>query len=157
MHETLNDLAGNARTAAVELLQARLFDAIDLTTQTKQAHWNVKGPNFIALHGLFDRIHGEMEDHVDTIAERLVALGGQARGTARSAAAGSTLAEYPLEITAGADHVTALASSLAAFGASARKAIDEAADIGDQDTADVFTGVSRAIDKALWFVEAHKT
>ena len=93
MHQTKNDLADNVRAASIELLQVRLSDAIDLTTQTKQAHWNVKGPSFIALHELFDQIHGEMEEHVDTIAERLVALGGQAYGTVRTTAERSTLTE----------------------------------------------------------------
>ncbi|NJO55552.1 MAG: DNA starvation/stationary phase protection protein Dps [Rhodospirillales bacterium] len=156
MHPTKNDLADNTRSAAITLMQARLADAIDLMTQTKQAHWNVKGANFIALHELFDRIHGEMDDHVDTIAERLVALGGQAYGTVRSAAKHSTLPEYPLDITDGPAHVDALSTALAAFSKSVRVAIDDAAEFGDQDTSDVFTGISRAIDKALWFVESHR-
>ena len=157
MHTTKNDLPDNIRKSAIALLQSRLWDAIDLTAQTKQAHWNVKGPNFIALHELFDQIYGEMGGHADTIAERMVALGGQAHGTVGSVAEGSSLPEYPLEISAGADHVEALSTALAAFGKSVRAAIDEAAEFGDQDTADVFTEVSRAIDKSLWFVEAHRS
>ncbi len=156
-HTTRIDLSENLRESVIELLQARLADAVDLTTQAKQAHWNVKGPSFIALHELFDRVHGELVSHTDLIAERLVTLGGQACGTARVASQRSTLAEYPLDITSGAEHVSALAAALAAFGRSIRSAIDEATELGDASTADIFTEVSRGVDKSLWLVEAHST
>src|SRR5262249_12267778 len=133
---------------------ARLADCIDLQTQTKQAHWNVKGPHFIALHELFDKINEEVEDYVDLIAERAVQLGGVAEGTARMVAKRSSLSEYPAKVD-GRGHVEALSSALAAFGAAARKAIDQADELADLDTADIFTEVSRGIDKWLWFVEAH--
>ena len=155
MFKTKNDLPEGARTKAVELLNARLADCIDLQTQTKQAHWNVKGPHFIALHELFDKINEEVEDYVDDIAERAVQLGGIAEGTARTVAKRSSLAEYPAKAVDGRSHVEALSSALAAFGAAARKGIDESNDLGDLDTADLFTEVSRGIDKWLWFVEAH--
>src|SRR5262245_27781092 len=155
MFTTKNDLPEAIRVKAVELLNARLADCIDLQTQTKQAHWNVKGPNFIALHELFDKINEEVEDYVDEIAERAVQLGGVAEGTARSVARRSALAEYPLKAVDGGGHVEALSSALAAFGTAARKGIDQANDLGDLDTADVFTGISRGIDKWLWMVEAH--
>jgi starvation-inducible DNA-binding protein len=122
---------------------------------TKQAHWNVKGPNFIALHELFDMINEDVEDYVDDIAERAVQLGGVAEGTARKVAKRSSLSEYPANTVDGRSHVDALSSALAAFGTAARKAIDQANELGDLDTADVFTEVSRGIDKWLWFVEAH--
>jgi starvation-inducible DNA-binding protein len=154
MFKTKNDLSESVRAQAIKLLNARLADCIDLQTQTKQAHWNVKGPSFIALHELFDQINGAVEDYVDEIAERAVQLGGVAEGTARLAAQRSTLAEYPAAVD-GHGHVEALSSALAAFGKAARKAIDEANEIGDLDTADIFTEVSRGIDKWLWFVEAH--
>ncbi len=156
MHPTKNTLDAAIRASSIELLQARLADAIDLTAQTKQAHWNVKGPNFIALHQLFDDLHGEMDEHTDTIAERLVALGGQAYGTVRESATRSSLTEYPVEASAGTEHVEALASAFAEFGDKVRRAIDTSADAGDQDTSDLFTEVSRAVDKALWFIEAHR-
>src|SRR5262249_47699671 len=130
-------------------------DCIDLQTQTKQAHWNVKGPNFIALHELFDKVNEDVENYVDDIAERAVQLGGVAEGTTRMVARRSSLAEYPASAVDGRSHVEALSSALAAFGKSARKAIGEADDLGDLDTADLFTAVSRGIDKWLWFVEAH--
>jgi starvation-inducible DNA-binding protein len=155
MFKTKNDLPEESRTKAVELLNARLADCIDLQTQCKQAHWNVKGPNFIALHELFDQVNEAVEDYVDDIAERAVQLGGVAEGTARMVAKRSALAEYPAKAVDGRSHVEGLSSALAAFGTAARKGIDQSNDLGDLDTADLFTEVSRGIDKWLWFVEAH--
>jgi starvation-inducible DNA-binding protein len=155
MFKTKNDLPETVRVKVIELLNARLADCKDLQTQTKQAHWNVKGPNFIGLHELFDKINEEIDEYVDEIAERAVQLGGVAEGTARVVAKRSTLPEYPLNIADGRAHVDALSSALAAFGKVARKAIGESNDLGDLDTADLFTEVSRGIDKWLWFVEAH--
>src|SRR5262245_28770180 len=155
MFKTKNDLPESTRTKMVELLNDRLEDAIDLQMQSKQAHWNVKGPTFIALHELFDRINEDVEDYVDDIAERAVQLGGVASGTARMVAKRSALAEYPASAVDGRSHVEALSSALAAFGKAARQAIGDANELGDLDTADLFTEVSRGIDKWLWFVEAH--
>ncbi len=155
MHETRNDMPNNVRKAVVELLQETLHDTIDLAGQAKQAHWNVKGPSFIALHELFDRIYEESSGHADMIAERIVALGGQALGTVRAVADGSSLPEYPLAATAQEDHVRALASALAHVGRKVRAAIDKTTEIGDQASADLFTELSRALDKQLWLVEAH--
>ena len=155
MFKTKNDIPEATRVKVVELLNARLVDCIDLQTQTKQAHWNVKGPNFIALHELFDKVNEAVEDYVDEIAERAVQLGGVAAGTARTVARGSSLAEYPASAVDGRSHVEALSAALAAFGKVARKAIDQADELGDQITSDTFTEVSRGIDKWLWFVEAH--
>jgi starvation-inducible DNA-binding protein len=154
MFATKNDLSEGVRVKVIQLLNERLADCIDLQTQAKQAHWNVKGPNFIALHELFDQINGAVEDYVDEIAERVVQLGGVAEGTARMVARRSSLAEYPAAVD-GRGHVEALSTALAAFGRSARKAIDQTNELGDLDTADIFTEVSRGIDKGLWFVEAH--
>jgi starvation-inducible DNA-binding protein len=155
MFKTKNDLSETIRGKAIELLNARLADAIDLQTQTKQAHWNIKGPNFIALHELFDKVNEDVEDYVDEIAERVVQLGGVAEGTARMAAKRSSLSEYPANTVDGRSHVEALSSALAAFGKSARKGIDQANEFNDLDTADLFTEISRGVDKWLWFVEAH--
>lgn len=156
LHATKIDIPENARGALVSILNARLADAVDLATQLKQAHWNVKGPNFIALHEMFDSIHGEIQVHVDDIAERVTALGGTALGTAAVAVENSALPAYPLDAESGADHVEAVATALATFGKRVRASIDEAAEIGDADTEDLFTGISRDIDKNLWFVEAHQ-
>src|SRR5437016_1759617 len=155
MNPTKNDLPEASRSKVIGLCNERLADAIDLQTQTKQAHWNVKGSNFIALHELFDKINEAVEDYVDDIAERAVQLGGVAEGTARIVAKRSSLSEYPANAVDGRSHVEALSSALAAFGKAARKGIDQANELGDLDTADLFTEVSRGIDKWLWFVEAH--
>lgn len=155
LYPTHNDLPQATREQIIELLNARLADAIDLYTQTKQAHWNVKGPSFIALHELFDDVAESVEDYADLLAERAVQLGGVALGTARIAAEKSSLYEYPLSITTGREHVKALASALGAYGHLVRRAIDVCDGLGDKDTADIFTEISRGIDKYTWFVEAH--
>jgi starvation-inducible DNA-binding protein len=155
MHKTKNDLPKEAREKLIGILNARLADAADLKSQAKQAHWNVKGVNFFQLHELFDNVATEAEAYTDLIAERATALGGTALGTIRTAAQNSTLSEYPLEITDGADHVDALSTTLADFGKKVRENIGETDELGDQDTADLFTEVSRGVDKLLWFVEAH--
>ncbi len=155
LHPTKNDLSETVRMKIVDLLNARLADAIDLQTQTKQAHWNVKGPNFYGLHLLFDAINAAVQEYVDELAERAVELGGVAEGTARQVAVRSTLEEYPIKIAAWQDHVNALSTALASFGKGVRNAIDESDEIGDADTADLFTEISRGIDKWLWMVEAH--
>jgi starvation-inducible DNA-binding protein len=149
------DIAEASREELVRLLNARLADTFDLYSQLKQAHWNVKGSDFIQLHELYDNVAESVLDYVDMIAERATALGGLALGTARMAAAASTIDEYPVGAVEGMDTVSAIADRLAAYGASVRAAIDAAVDLHDQDTADLFTEVSRAIDKHLWFVEAH--
>lgn len=155
MYETGNDITQKRRVELNALMNQRLASVIDLGTQLKQAHWNVKGPSFIALHELFDQISGAVDAYVDTIAERIVQLGGVAEGTARTVAARSRLPEYPLAIGDGMAHVEAVARALSTFGQEARNTINEATALEDADTADVFTEVSRGIDKWLWFVEAH--
>lgn len=155
MYPTRNDLPAQLRTKLDRLLNARLADALDLEAATKQAHWNVKGPNFIALHELFDTVHTNIEGHVDTIAERITALGGIALGTVQAAVRASSLQPYPEDLSEGTAHLEALSERLADFGKKARAAIAESDDLGDADTADLFTGVSRDVDKYLWFLEAH--
>jgi starvation-inducible DNA-binding protein len=154
-YETLNDLPQSARAQVIDLLNERLADAIDLQTQAKQAHWNVKGPQFIALHKLFDDVDEAAEEYVDLLAERVVQLGGLAEGTARIAAERSELPQYPLTISTGEEHVWALSNALASFGERIRRAIDATDDLGDRDSADICTEISRGVDKWLWFVEAH--
>jgi len=149
-----NDLPAATRSSLIDLLDARLAEATDLQTQMKQAHWNVKGPSFIALHELFDKVNEDVEDYVDLIAERVVQLGGIAHGTARQVSGRTTLSEYP-PARDGRQHAEAVSNALAAFGKLARAAIDESDRLGDKDTADIFTEISRGVDKWLWFVEAH--
>jgi starvation-inducible DNA-binding protein len=155
MHKTKNDIAEKVRGSLVETLNARLADSVDLMHQAKQAHWNVKGPTFIALHKLFDEIVDAAEEYMDLVAERIVQLGGMAEGTIQVAAKRSTLKEYSISISAERDHVEALSSALAAYGKTVREAIDQSDKVGDKDTADIFTEISRGVDKYLWFVEAH--
>jgi len=155
MHKTRIDLPLKIRTRVVELLNSRLADGIDLYLQTKQAHWNVKGPSFIALHELFDKLGEELEDYIDDMAERIVALGGVAEGTVGAVGKRSRLKPYPLNLAAGLDHVRALADAYAEFGKAVRKAIEQSGKHGDADTSDLFTGISRGVDKSLWFIEAH--
>ena len=155
MYETRNDLALTARRSLVGMLNEHLADAVDLHLQAKQAHWNIKGPNFVGLHALFDQVAAQADEYSDLIAERAVALGGVARGTLQAVSAQSQLREYPLEVGDWRAHVLAIQDALATFGRGVRKAIDEATILNDADTADLFTEVSRGLDKLLWMVEAH--
>ena len=155
MMPTRNDLKSNARKASIELLNARLADAIDLALITKQAHWNIKGPHFIAIHEMLDTFRSELDGHVDTIAERAVQLGGTAYGTSQVVAQKTSLKPYPTDIHKTKDHLAALIDAYAAVAKGARAAIDEADEAGDADTADIFTAFSRSLDKQLWFLEAH--
>jgi starvation-inducible DNA-binding protein len=149
------DLPADRRRKLVTLLNQHLADTFDLYGQAKQAHWNVKGPQFLQLHELFDSLAGQLQGFVDLIAERATALGGTALGTVRMAAAASRLAEYLPEGPGGREHVETLARRFAALAATTRSAIGTAEDLGDADTADLLTEVSRGLDKALWFLEAH--
>jgi starvation-inducible DNA-binding protein len=155
LHPTRNDLPAPARSQLVELLNERLASAIDLQYQAKQAHWNVRGPRFFTLHQLFDQVSEMAEEAVDDLAERAVQLGGTARGSVRLAAKASVLTEYPLEAVGGDEHVGALSTALSAFGTQIRAGIAIATELGDADTADLFTEISREADKNLWMVEAH--
>jgi starvation-inducible DNA-binding protein len=155
LFRTKNDIPATARAEVAGLLNQRLADCIDLQTMCKQAHWNVKGPQFIALHKLFDEINDAVEDYVDLIAERITQLGGVAEGTVGAVAERTALAAYPLTISKGEDHVAALSDALAQFGRTARIGIEEMNELEDADSADILTEISRGIDKWLWFVEAH--
>jgi starvation-inducible DNA-binding protein len=155
MHPTHNTLSENVRAQSAELLNVHLAAAIDLHGQLKQAHWNVRGPTFIAVHELFDKAAETVERYADQIAERAAGLGAIAEGTVQVAAERSFLVPYPLRIADENEHLFAVASTLAAFGQSAREAIGKAAGFGDADTADLFTEVWRGVDHQLWFVESH--
>jgi starvation-inducible DNA-binding protein len=152
---TRNDLDLTIRKQMVTLLNQQLADTADLFTQVKQAHWNVKGPQFIAVHKLFDDFADDLVDTTDDLAERAVQLGGNALGTARMAASATRLPEFPATAVGSMAAVTLLADRFAALAESTRAAIDVADAAGDADTADLFTGISRMLDKALWFLEAH--
>jgi starvation-inducible DNA-binding protein len=154
--KTRSDLPHKAREEMIALLNRQLADTFDLMSQVKQAHWNVKGPQFFALHGLFDKLAEELEGSVDTIAERATALGGIAHGTVRMSAKASRLPELGPDVFDGMAVVDALATRYGQLGASTRAAIAEANEKGDFDTSDLFTEVSRELDKSLWFLEAHR-
>lgn len=152
---TKNDLKSNARKESIDLLNARLADTIDLSLITKQAHWNIKGPQFIAIHEMLDKFRKELDGHVDTIAERAVQLGGTAHGTSQEVSRATKLKAYPTDIHKTKDHLAALIDRYAATAKLTRAAIDTADEAGDADTADIFTACSRSLDKLLWFLEAH--
>jgi starvation-inducible DNA-binding protein len=156
LYPTKNDLAEETRVEVITLLNQRLAECIDLQTQCKQAHWNVKGPAFIGLHKLFDDVNEAVEGYVDLIAERIVQLGGIAEGTVGAVEGRSTLPDYPLALSSGAEHVAALSDALGAFGRVARIGIEEMNELEDAGSADLLTEVSRGVDKWLWFVEAHQ-
>ena len=149
------DIPPGSREKISKVLNQHLADSFDLMSQVKQAHWNVKGSDFWQLHKLFDEVAARAAEWVDEFAERITALGGYANGTVRMAAATSTLPEFPTEITESMDYVRAVADRLAAFTNSARAAIEQADKLGDADTADLFTEISRCADKYLYFLEAH--
>lgn len=154
MPDTRNDLPAAKRTKVCKLLNERLRDSIKLRLCAKNAHWNVKGENFIALHKLFDEVYAEAEGYVDDIAERITALGGFADGSVASLTK-SEIPDHPVNKSDWKTHVTALADELAAYGKLVRKDIDTSDELGDKGTADLFTGISRSVDKYLWFVESH--
>lgn len=155
LHPTRIDIPEATRAEIVDLLNETLAYTLDLKTQVKQAHWNVKGLDFYQLHELFDELAGELEEYIDMFAERVTTLGGVAMGTARMAAQVSQLPEYPFDILDGKDHIVALADRYAPYGKLLRDGIAKTDDLGDADTADLYTEVSRSIDMRLWFLEAH--
>ncbi len=155
MQPTHNTLPEAIRAQSVEILNKHLAAAIDLHAQVKQAHWNVRGPGFIGVHELFDKVAELVEDMSDQLAERAAALGGTAHGTIQVAVKQSFLVPYPHGIADTTKHMFAVASSLAAFGQSTRDGIGRITQLGDADTADLFTEISRGIDQQLWFIEAH--
>lgn len=155
MIETRNDLPEKTRKQMVGLLNESLAATIDLYTHAKQAHWNVRGVHFMALHELFDKVSQDTLPWVDDIAERAGQLGGEVSGTLRQAAKGTSLKEYPLGIAEDRKHAVALADSLGEYAKLVRSAINQSDDAGDADTADLFTQISREVDKMLWFVESH--
>ena len=156
MYKTANTLSKNIRAKSVAVLNRHLAASIDLHAQVKQAHWNVRGPTFIAIHELFDKVADAVEEYSDTIAERAGALGGAAEGTIQVAVEHSFLHRYKLGIDAAEAHIAGVTAALATFGESLRNAIDETAAFGDADTSDVFTEISRGVDQQLWLVESHR-
>jgi starvation-inducible DNA-binding protein len=148
-------LEGNAKSTVIDILNARLADAIDLSLIVKQAHWNLKGIQFIAVHEMLDLFRTAIDEHVDIIAERVAQLDGIALGTSQVVASGTKLAPYPTEIRKVPDHLAALAERFAALANQVREDIDATDDSGDADAADILTAFSRELDKDLWFIKSH--
>jgi starvation-inducible DNA-binding protein len=155
MPTTRNSIHDNARKAAIAALGARMADAIDLALAIKHAHWNVRGPQFIAVHEMLDTLRTQMDDHVDTMAERVSQLAGTPQGTLQGVSGATSLPAYPADAKTIEAHMTALADRYGAFANAVRKDIEAVGDAGDPTSADVLTQVSRGVDKALWFIEAH--
>lgn len=155
MHSTKISLPAATREKVAGILNQVLADLSDLYSQTKQAHWNVRGPKFWMFHKLFDELAGKVEEAVDPLAERITALGGIAKGTVRMAAANSKLPEFPLEQQNEASFLNALIERYAIAANDVRKAIDQADELGDKGSSDLLTGIVRDLDQALWFLEAH--
>lgn len=155
MLTTRNSLPADVRAQVIDILNQQLADTFDLYTQTKQAHWNVKGKDFQQLHELFDMLAAPVLDYGDMIAERATALGGVAKGTARMAVKNSRLPEFDADTPDGMDAVELIADRFAAYGATTREAIDTTEELGDMGTSDMFTEIVRGIDKSLYFLEAH--
>lgn len=149
------DIPEDVRSKAAKRLNGILASGIDLQLQTKQAHWNVKGENFIALHKMFDELRADVDEYVDLIAERIVQLGGIASGTLQHVSGATKLPAYPAKAENWPDHVEAITRSLSSFGGDVRAGIDDTDEMGDKGTADVLTEVSRGADKWVWFVGAH--
>jgi starvation-inducible DNA-binding protein len=156
MYRTANTLPEQIRSISVALLNRHLAAAIDLHAQVKQAHWNVRGPTFIAIHELFDKVADVVEEYSDKIAERAGTLGGTAEGTVQTAAERSFLEPYRLGVADATTHIAAVTEALASFGETVRNASDESDSFGDIDTSDLFTEISRGIDHQLWLVESHR-
>ena len=148
-------LKSNTKTAMIELLNARLADALDLSLAVKQAHWNLKGPSFIAVHELLDAVRVRLDANSDTVAERIAQLDGVALGTVQNVGEATSLAPYPTDIRKVADHLGALVERFAALSRSVREAIETADEAGDAGTTDIFTAFSRDLDKDLWFLNSH--
>ncbi|GHB22766.1 DNA starvation/stationary phase protection protein Dps [Salinicola rhizosphaerae] len=155
LYPTRNDIPEDQRAKLVALMNARLSELIDLSLAIKQAHWNLKGLQFIGVHEMLDGFRDGIDAHVDEVAERLVQLGGTAHGTAQDVAGNTSLKAYPTDIHKVEDHIKALADHYAGVGATVRQGIDDTSDLGDEDTSDLLTGVSRTLDSNLWFLEAH--
>jgi starvation-inducible DNA-binding protein len=148
-------IKSNTKTEMIALINARLAEAIDLALITKQAHWNLKGPTFIAVHEFLDDVRKDVDKQVDIIAERAAQLDGIALGTIQAVAKATTLPAYPTDIRKVEDHLRALVDHFGKVSKTARDAIDKADDAGDADTADIFTAYSRMLDKNLWFLKSH--
>lgn len=155
LFKTENNIPANAKQAVIEMMNKALAATVDLSLIIKQAHWNVKGARFIMIHEMLDGFRDEIDVHVDEIAERVAQLGGTARGTTQAVAEATILKAYPTDIHSVEDHLHALIHAYGQVANLLRKYVDETAEAGDADAADILTAASRTLDKDLWFLEAH--
>jgi len=155
MFKTQIDIPSNSKKAVIEMMNKALAATLDLALIIKQAHWNVKGPRFIMIHEMLDGFRETLDEHTDTIAERVVQLGGVAYGTTQNIAEATVLKPYPTDIHSVEDHIHALINAYGEVANLVRKYVDETAEAGDQDASDILTAASRQLDKDLWFLEAH--
>lgn len=155
MTTTHIDLSHNVRNDVIAILNARLADAIDLGIQAKMAHWNIRGPHFIALHELFDKVAEQVQGQVDELAERIGQLGGVVRANLQEVNKATSLESFSSDLSSHTEVLNALVKALASFTNSVRKDIDTTSDKGDTVTADLLTEISRDSDKYLWFLESH--
>lgn len=155
MNVNLKGLKDNARKTSIETLNACVADAIAMGLALKQAHWNVKGKNFIAVHELFDSVHANLQGHIDVMAEQVQILDGVALGTLETVGKDSRIKPYPTDLTKAEDHLKAICERMRDLGGALREAIDTVDEAGDADTADIFTSASRQVDKDLWFLSSH--
>jgi starvation-inducible DNA-binding protein len=155
LHPTRIDIPPEIRRHVIQLLNQTLACTVDLRSHVKQAGWNVRGQDFSPLQALFATMASELEAYADLVAERIAVLGGVPRGTTRTAARQSKLAEYPDALVDGNAHVVALAERFAHYATAMRGGITLAADVEDADSAAVYTDISRGVDKRLWVLEAH--
>jgi starvation-inducible DNA-binding protein len=155
MYKTRVALPEDVKAKVVEVMQERLAEALDMYSQAKFAHWNVKGENFYQLHLVFDSVAETIFPQIDQIAERLTQLGGVANGTVRQAAMVSRIPEYNVDLVAGMDHVCALADALGHYCKELREASDKIDEIGDEPTSDFFKQLVVEAEEQLYFLESH--
>lgn len=155
MKKSKNSSSSKPKNKLIDVLNSVLAEAIDLQMQCRQAHWNVRGKNFIALHEFFGRLYTELSVDIDEIAERTAGLGGTAYGSKEEVSGVSGLPKYPVDISSGSDHIQNLAKSFAAHSKSLKKAIEEADDADDDVTEDLLTTICGNMEKRLWLIESH--
>lgn len=154
MYKSPSPLPAETRSKIADTLNARLADGLDLHSQIKVAHWNIKGPQFAALHPLFETFAVSLAAHNDSIAERAVTLGGRAYGTARHVAKVSSLPEYPQDTQRDMEHVRLLAERIEKYLEGARESRSVGEKLGDTDTVDLLTGIITEFEKHAWFLRA---
>jgi starvation-inducible DNA-binding protein len=148
-------LTDEQKKKTVAVMQERLAESLDMYSQAKFAHWNVKGYNFYQLHLVFDSVADHIFPQIDAIAERITQLGGVANGTVRQAANGSLIPEYNITLIAGMDHVNALADALGCYCQALREASDKIDEIGDEPSSDFFKQLVVEAEEQLYFLESH--